>query len=102
MKTINKVQVTFQFTKDAEPLPPFEEMKEGVVYVSIEFGISIHKCLCGCGEETAMIINKDGDLDGWDLIENGNGKYSFTPSISNFHLPCKSHYIITKNIANFM
>ena len=102
MKTLKKVEVTFEFTNEEESLPPFKEMKENVIYVSIEYRVSIHKCLCGCGEKTVLTLNDKNNSDSWDLIDNGNEKYSFTPSIGNFQLPCKSHYIITKNIANFV
>ena len=102
MKTLKRVEVKFQFTTGEESLPPFEEMKEGVIYVSIEYRVSIHKCLCGCGQKTVLILNENGDNDGWDLIKNTNDKYSFTPSIGNFQIPCKSHYIITNNVANFV
>jgi hypothetical protein len=102
MKTLKKVPVQFEFTEGDHYITPFEEMKDNVIYVSMEYGVSIHKCLCGCGEKTVLTINKDGDSDGWSLIDCGNEKYSFTPSIGNFQLPCKSHYIITKNIANFV
>lgn len=101
MKTIKKVPVQFEFTKGEESLPKFENMKEGVIYVSIEYGCAQHKCLCGCGEIATMSL-KPTWKDGWDLIENNKEIYSFTPSIGNYNFPCKSHYIITKNIANFV
>jgi hypothetical protein len=43
----------------------------------------------------------DGQDMGWHMTEK-DGKVSFTPSIGNYQLPCKSHYIITKNKANFV
>lgn len=101
MKTLKKVEVTFQFTNGEESLPPFNEMKENVIYVSAEYGCSQHKCLCGCGEIATMSLKPTWE-NGWDLVENGKGIYSFTPSIGNYNFPCKSHYIITKNIANFV
>ncbi len=101
MKTLKKVEVTFQFTNGEESLPSFEEMKENVIYVSVEYGCSQHKCLCGCGEIATMSLKPTWE-NGWDLIENSKGIYSFTPSIGNYNFPCKSHYIITKNIANFV
>jgi len=71
MKTLKKVEVTFEFANGEESLPPFEEMKENVIYVSIEYGCSQHKCLCGCGEIATMSLKPTWE-DGWDLIDNGN------------------------------
>lgn len=101
MKTIKQVDVTFEFAEGDKPLPPFKEMKENVIYASIEYGCSQHKCLCGCGEIATMSLKPTWE-DGWDLITNSKDVYSFTPSIGNYNFPCKSHYIITKNKANFV
>lgn len=102
MKTIKKVPVEFNFTIGHESLPPCEEMENNVIYVSIEYGCSQHKCLCGCGEIATMSLKPEWE-DGWDLIyEEKSDTFSFTPSILNTHCPNKSHYIITKNIANFV
>lgn len=101
MKTLKKVPVKFVFTKGEESLPPFEKMEEGVIYISIEYGCSQHKCLCGCGEIATMSL-KPAWESGWDLIKHNEEIYSFTPSIGNYNFPCKSHYIITKNVANFV
>jgi len=35
-------------------------------------------------------------------IKHEDGKVSFTPSVGNYQIPCKSHYIITKSVANFV
>lgn len=102
MKTIKKVPVRFVFTKGEEYLPPFNEMEEGVIYVSYEYKVSIHKCLCGCGEKTVITLNRKGETDGWDIVKNGNNIYSIIGSIGNFQIACKSHYIITNNVANFV
>ncbi len=95
MKTLRKVEIQpvyVEFMPDT-----FDENK---VYISEEYGCSIHNCLCGCGEKTVLPLDK---IHGWELIKYDDGnKISFTPSVGNFQLPCKSHYIITKNIANFV
>lgn len=98
MKTIKKVEVDFKYV---EFIPDI--MEERTIYISEEYGTSIHNCLCGCGEKTILPINNviNGIDYGWKLIKENNEKISFTPSIGNYHLPCKSHYIITNNIANF-
>lgn len=99
MKTIKKVEIEPVFVIT---IP--EVLEEGKVYISEEYKCAIHNCLCGCGEKTVMPLDciiQGQDL-GWKLIKEPNGTVSFTPSIGNFQMPCKSHYIITKNIANFV
>ncbi len=85
-------------------MPDDKDMEEAKVYISKRFWVAIHMCLCGCRSKTVMPIDCiiDGKDHGWKLIEEKDGKVSFTPSVGNFQIPCKSHYIITKNIANFI
>lgn len=96
MKTLKKVEIVPVFIDGF--MPDFETMEEGKVYISEQYYTAIHKCLCGCGSKTIMPLN---DYHGWKLTKNENNKISFTPSIGNYCFPCKSHYIITNNIANF-
>lgn len=100
MKTLRKVPVTIEYVYT---MPPYETFKEGVIYVSMRFGVSVHRCLCGCGEKTVLPLNNTiGGKDyGWKFIIEDH-KATFTPSVGNFQMPCKSHYIITKGIANFV
>ena len=93
MKTIKKVVVS---TKYIDTVP--ENKQEGVIYISKKYMTSIHNCLCGCKEEVVMPLGNNG----WQLIEHDSGTISFTPSIGNYQFACKSHYIITKGIANFI
>ena len=87
-------------------MPDDEDYEENVVYISRKYGVSIHKCLCGCGLKTVLPFYENDDADafdkkhGWRMIEKDD-KITFKPSILN-PPPCKSHYIITKNIANFV
>lgn len=101
MKTIKTVIIIPVYVED---IPPLEEMKELHVYISKKYGVSVHRCLCGCGIKTVMPIDCiiNGKDHGWKLIEEEDGRISFTPSISNYQEVCKSHYIITKNKANFV
>jgi len=92
MKTIKQVTITPEFVKF---IP--EQMEPGILYISKEYGCANHLCLCGCGTQTVTPLG-DGM---WSLIESGD-KVSLTPSIYNYQIPCKSHYIITKNVANFV
>lgn len=117
MKTLKKVEITPVFLDGY--MIPFEEMKDNHVYISEEYQTSTHRCLCGCGTKTVLPLNKEY---GWQLIKETNGTISFTPSILNpvicihetvdntdeFVPPSWTkeyachHYIITKNVANFV
>lgn len=101
MRTLKKVPYTPKFSLH---IPRFKDMEQGIVYISREYETSSHLCLCGCGVLTALPYNNiiDGIDYGWKMIENSIGVVSFTPSIGNQKLPCKSHYIMTKNVANFV
>lgn len=68
------------------------EIKEGILYISIPLGISMHKCACGCGEKVPLPIRP---FD-WELTWDGE-TVSIYPSIGSWSLPCQSHYFITKN-----
>lgn len=103
MKTIRKVRIEPIYV---EFMPDFKDMEEAKIYISGKYKTAIHRCLCGCGLKTALPLDCiiDGVDHGWKLIkENKEGTIvSFTPSVGNFQYPCKSHYIITKNVANFV
>lgn len=92
MKTIRKVEIIPIFVE----FIPFE-LEDGKLYISEEYGVAIHLCLCGCQEKTVTPL-QHGE---WTLIKDGE-KISLTPSIANYQMPCKSHYVITKNVANFV
>lgn len=78
--------IKFKFMDD---LPHTCEMEEDIVYVSFEDNVSKHLCMCGCGE---LIVTPISPVE-WSLVYNG--RYSLSPSIGNWQLPCKSHYFIT-------
>ena len=67
-----------------------KDIKEGIIYISDEFYIRVHRCPCGCGEIIWIPID---DQRGWKLTEK-DSEVTFSPSIGNFYLPCKSHYFI--------
>lgn len=114
MKTLKKIIV--------EPMPDYDEMQDGKIYISEKYHTSTHRCLCGCGTKTVLPLNKTGDNFGWNLIKENDATVSFTPSILNpetcisetvdstdeFVPPswtkvyASHHYIITKNVANFI
>jgi hypothetical protein len=94
MKTIKTVDIEPIFI---ELIP--EKLEENKIYISEEYKTAIHNCLCGCGEKT---ITPLGGGKFWELIKHNNGKISLIGSIGNYCFPCKSHYIITNNKANFV
>jgi hypothetical protein len=94
MKTLMKVEIEPIYVKH---IP--EILEPNKVYISEEYGVSIHSCLCGCGNKVVLPFGTW--TNSWQLEKHENGKISFTPSIGNYQLPCRSHYIITKNVANF-
>lgn len=95
MKTLKQVDITFE---KVQYIPDISELNDNVIYISDEFKVSVHKCLCGCNELTVMPLNNNN----WNYIISNDNKISFQPSVGNFQYDCKSHYIITKNKANFV
>ena len=69
-----------------------DDVKEGVLYISIRYGTATHRCPSGCGE---IVVTPIKPTD-WTLIWNGES-VSLYPSIGNWSLPCKSHYWIREN-----
>lgn len=66
-------------------------LEPGVLYVSIEFTTCAHQCACGCGEEIVTPLSPAQ----WSLTYNGRD-VSLHPSVGNWALPCKSHYIVDR------
>lgn len=92
MKTLKRVVIEPIFV---EFIP--EVMEQNKLYISKEYRVMNHLCLCGCGMVCPIPLG-NGE---WTLIENTDNTVSFTPSLLHRH-ECKSHYIITKNVANFV
>lgn len=74
-----------------------EDIEHGILYISKEFGISVHLCACGCGGKTAMRFGR-GPGEGWDMTED-NGLITFHPSVGNWsgENPHHAHYFIIQN-----
>lgn len=70
-----------------------EQLEQGVLYISREYGTAIHLCVCGCGQQTVTPIGKP---HGWQMIET-DGLVTLSPSIGNSAFDCRSHYFIRKN-----
>lgn len=94
MKTIKKVVIIPVFV---ETIPEAKSMEKDHVYISESYLCAVHLCLCGCGREVVLPLNKGQ----WLLTKSEKG-VSFSPSVGNYSFDCKSHYIITNNIANFV
>lgn len=69
------------------------DLKPGILYVSLEFKIAGHLCPCGCGNKIMTPIGANG----WRFVESDK-KPTLTPSLGNWQLPCRSHYWITDGI----
>jgi hypothetical protein len=68
------------------------DLKEGRVYVSIEYATAVHRCACGCGTKVVTPLSRTD----WRLIFDGE-TISLEPSIGNWSFPCRSHYWITND-----
>lgn len=69
-----------------------DEVSEGTLYVSMQFGTAVHKCCCGCGQEVVTPITPTD----WQLSFNGES-ITLSPSIGNWNFECRSHYFIRNN-----
>lgn len=67
-------------------------LEEGILYVSIEYSVAVHKCVCGCGNKVVTPLSPTD----WKLSYNGE-TISLTPSIGNWQFECESHYWIINN-----
>jgi hypothetical protein len=94
MRTLKKVEIKYIYV---DCLPDKIDLEENILYISKIYNGSTHLCLCGCGIECYLNLNIDA---GWIMIES-NDKITISPSILQ-RFECKSHYIITNNIANFI
>lgn len=64
-------------------------LESGVLYVSDEFETAVHLCACGCGSKVTTPL---GPTE-WRVTEK-NGIPTLSPSVGNWQLPCRSHYLI--------
>ncbi|MEF9417178.1 DUF6527 family protein [Ralstonia sp. SM1864_UCD524_TZ4] len=68
------------------------DLEPAVLYVSMEYGTAVHSCCCGCGNEVVTPLTPTD----WTLTFDGEA-VSLWPSIGNWNLPCKSHYVIKRS-----
>ena len=69
-----------------------EVLEDGILYISMEYGSALHKCVCGCGN---LVVTPLAPTE-WQLLYDGK-TVSLSPSIGNWNFDCKSHYWIKKN-----
>jgi N6-adenosine-specific RNA methylase IME4 len=65
-------------------------LEAGILYVSEEFHTAAHICACGCGQKVRTPL---GPTE-WTVRNDARGP-TLHPSVGNWQLPCKSHYLIT-------
>lgn len=69
-----------------------EMLSPGILYVAAEHGVMMHLCACGCGSEVSLPLSP---ID-WRLTFDGDS-ISVSPSVGNWSLPCRSHYVIDRS-----
>lgn len=67
-------------------------IEDNILYISLEYGTAIHKCVCGCGNEVVTPITPTD----WQITFDGE-TVSLSPSIGNWEFKCRSHYWIRHN-----
>ena len=65
-------------------------LEPGILYVSEEFHAAAHLFACGCGQKVRTPL---GPTE-WTVRAASRGP-TLRPSVGNWQLPCKSHYLIT-------
>jgi hypothetical protein len=71
-------------------------LEEGVLYVSVEYASAVHNCFCGCGIKVVTPISPTD----WKLTFDGD-TVSLWPSVGNWDFPCRSHYVIKRNVVHW-
>lgn len=66
-----------------------ERLESGTLYISLEHTTMLHLCACGCGKEVVTPLSPTD----WRMTFDGEA-VSVWPSIGNWSLSCRSHYVI--------
>ena len=69
-----------------------EQLEAGFLYVSVRYATAMHLCACGCGREVVTPLSPAQ----WKMTFDGE-TVSLSPSIGSWALPCRSHYLITRD-----
>jgi Family of unknown function (DUF6527) len=72
------------------------DLAPGKLYVSIKYTTVTHLCACGCGNEVVTPLHPAR----WALTYDGE-RVSLWPSVGSWNLPCRSHYVIEHNKAQW-
>ena len=67
-----------------------KQLSPGILYVSEKYSVAGHLCACGCGKK---VVTPLGPAE-WSFTESGKVCLPSAPSIGNWQLPCRSHYVI--------
>jgi hypothetical protein len=67
------------------------QVEDGKLYVSMQYGTTVHNCCCGCGNKVVTPLTPDD----WKLTYDGEN-ISISPSIGNWSFPCQSHYWVRR------
>ena len=78
-------------------IPENTQMEQNIIYISEKYKTASHLCLCGCNRISVTPIHTGK----WIKLIDEN-KISMQPSILNNNCPNRSHYVVTKNIANII
>lgn len=66
-----------------------EHLDDGVLYISLLYSVTVHRCASGCGRETVNPLSPAQ----WNITYNGVD-ISLSPSVGNWNYPCSAHYWI--------
>ena len=69
-----------------------KDLEPGLLYISIEYTTTAHKCACGCGKKVVLPLHPTD----WKMTFDGIS-VTMRPSVGNWSFPCRSHYLITAN-----
>ena len=69
-----------------------DDLVNGKLYISVQFGTVAHLCACGCGEE---VVTPLGPSE-WKMVYDGVS-ISLEPSVGNWGFHCRSHYWIDRS-----
>ena len=64
-------------------------LEPATLYVSERHRLAEHLCACGCGSEVSLPLGPSE----WSVESHGES-VSLRPSVGNWRLPCRAHYMI--------
>ncbi len=69
-----------------------EELMQGIIYICAKHKTVVHRCPCGCGGLSEFVLSPTR----FRMTYDGDS-VTFSPSVGNPHLGCRSHYWIRGN-----